>query len=73
MLTASSPRQEKSPQATAHRPIGQFMRRLPDGLCRFTVFDNELGQAIEDKIARCDEIRTPPPTRERSKKFTWGG
>jgi len=69
--------------ATGSRPSGQFLRRLPDGhTCRYTVFDNNLGQASQDKLGRCEEI-VPPPTLGRdtaaskldihSQKFSWGG
>ncbi|MCK9918402.1 hypothetical protein MXD81_55695 [Microbacteriaceae bacterium K1510] len=65
------------------RPRGQFLRRLPDGYtCRYTVFDNTAGQALQDKLGRCDEIVPPPtaPVRTEASKldirphgFSWGG
>lgn len=65
------------------RPSGQFLRRLPDGhTCRYTVFDNNLGQASQDKLGRCEEVLPPPagPGETAASKldirphrFSWGG
>lgn len=64
---SSSVRPPEEKYATA-----QFMRRLPDGnLCRFTVFDNKEGKAIDDRIARCDETR-PQNLDRRPGQFSWG-
>lgn len=74
---------EAAAPAGGGRPVGQFLRRLPDGYtCRYTIFDNNLGQASQDKLGRCDQI-VPPPTVPgetaaskfdiRPHKFSWGG
>lgn len=65
------------------RPRGQFLRRLPDGYtCRYAVFNNTAGQALQDKLGRCDEIVPPPtaPVKTEASKldirphgFSWGG
>lgn len=51
---------------------GSFKRHLPDGeMCRFTIYDNKEGIALEDRIARCDEARSPT-TKRRQSQFNWG-
>lgn len=83
MLVGPPPHIEAAAAPGSDRPRGQFLRRLPDGYtCRYTVFDNTAGQALEDKLGRCDDI-VPPPTVPvqtaaskldiRPHKFSWGG
>jgi hypothetical protein len=51
---------------------GSFKRHLPDGeMCRFTIYDNKEGIALEDRIARCDEARIQT-TKRRQSQFNWG-
>lgn len=50
---------------------GSFKRHLPDGEnCRYTVFDNKEGIAVEDRIARCDQFQ--PRNERRPTQFSWG-
>lgn len=59
--------------AASQVPTGRVMQRLPDGThCRFTTFDNKLGQAIEDKVTRCDAVRQQDEDK-RPIRFNWGG
>jgi len=68
-------------KAVSRTPPGYYMRRLEDGRsCRVTVFDHDRGEAIEDKITHCEELRPPssqqtrpaPSIDTRPKKFNWG-
>lgn len=77
---------EVKPKAAAHAP-GYYVRRLEDGKsCRITVFDHDRGEAIEDKITHCEELRvqssasapaarpsTVPSFNLKPGGFSWGG
>jgi hypothetical protein len=80
LLVPASEQSDVKPKAAAHAP-GYYMRRLEDGRsCRVTVFDHDRGEAIEDKITHCEELRPPSSQQTRSapsfdtrpKKFNWG-
>lgn len=80
LLMPPAGQSEAKPKAAAHAP-GYYMRRLEDGRsCRVTVFDHDRGEAIEDKITHCEELRPPssqqtrpaPSVDTRPKKFNWG-
>jgi hypothetical protein len=48
-------------------------RPLLDGtFCRYTVFDSNTSNTLEDRVERCDAPRGKPKIRARS-EFTWGG
>jgi hypothetical protein len=69
-------------QRAAHTS-GSYVRRLEDGVsCRVTVFDQDRGEMVEDKITQCEELRQPssePGPRPASSfkgrpgGFSWGG
>ena len=49
---------------TADRRTGRIARMLRDGaLCHYIVFDNKTAQAVEDRIASCEEVK-PSPNRK---------
>jgi hypothetical protein len=59
-------------ELTADGRTGRIARSLQDGkLCRYILFDNKTGQAVEDRIARCDEA-TPKLKRQTPATFSWG-
>jgi hypothetical protein len=59
-------------ELTADSRTGRIARSLQDGkLCRYILFDNKTGQAVEDRIARCDEA-TPKLKRQTPATFSWG-
>src|SRR4030095_4636325 len=59
-------------ELTADGRTGRIARSLQDGkLCRYILFDNKTGQAVEDRIARCDEA-TPKLNRHKPATFSWG-
>lgn len=88
LLMPPSSESEMKPKAAAHAP-GYYMRRLEDGKsCRVTVFDHDRGEAIEDKITHCEELRAPssaaapaarpgasagPSFNMKPGGFSWGG
>lgn len=89
LLMPALERGEVKPQRAAHAP-GYYIRRLEDGKsCRITIFDHDRGEAIEDKITHCEELRVPssassqPAARPaaapgfnlnaRPGGFSWGG
>jgi hypothetical protein len=54
----------------AHR-TGRVSRSMLDGMfCRFTTYDNQLGQVTEDRIARCEDVGGP--RRQNRNTFNWG-
>src|SRR5262245_63214976 len=58
-------------ELTADGRTGRIARSLQDGkLCRYILFDNKTSQAIEDRIARCDD-GTPKPKRQAPGTFSW--
>ncbi|HET9686870.1 MAG TPA: hypothetical protein VFP79_06785 [Pseudolabrys sp.] len=59
-------------ELTADGRTGRIARSLQDGkLCRYILFDNKTAQAVEDRIARCDEA-TPKLKRQTPATFSWG-
>ena len=57
----------------ANGQIARVTRPLLDGtFCRYTVFDNNTSNTIEDRVERCDAPRGKPKIRVKS-EFTWGG
>jgi hypothetical protein len=59
-------------ELTADGRTGRIARSLQDGkLCRYILFDNKTAQAVEDRIARCDD-GTPKPKRQAQAAFSWG-
>ena len=59
-------------ELTANGRTGRIARSLQDGkLCRYILFDNKTAQAVEDRIARCDD-GTPKPKRQTPAAFSWG-
>lgn len=88
LLVPASEQSDAKPKAAAHAP-GYYMRRLDDGKsCRVTVFDHDRGEAIEDKITHCEELRAPSSASAPSARpgasagpsfnmkpggFSWGG
>lgn len=83
-LLAAAPEPAATPgKFVSYRPLGHFLNRLPDGrTCRYMTFDNNIGEAVEDKIGRCEEFVLPPtlggraavPSLDmRPAKFSWGG
>jgi hypothetical protein len=59
-------------ELTADGRTGRIARSLQDGkLCRYILFDNKTAQAVEDRIARCDD-GTSKPKRQTPTTFSWG-
>jgi len=59
-------------ELTADGRTGRIARSLQDGkLCRYILFDNKTAQAVEDRIARCDD-GTSKPKRQTPATFSWG-
>jgi len=59
-------------ELTAEGRTGRIARSLQDGkLCRYILFDNRTAQAVEDRIARCDD-GTSKPKRQTPATFSWG-
>jgi hypothetical protein len=59
--------------AAASNKTARMTRALLDGtFCRYTVFDNNSAQAIEDRIERCDLAGNKPKLKSKA-EFSWGG
>jgi hypothetical protein len=65
--------QANAEKAATNGQIARVTRPLLDGtFCRYTVFDNNTANTIEDRVERCDSPRGKPKIRAKS-EFTWGG
>lgn len=62
--------------AAAKHATAKISRPMLDGIfCHFLVLDNNSGQAIEDKVERCDKDKIAAATAQRpsQRQFVWGG
>ena len=65
--------QANTESAAASGKIARVTRPLLDGtFCRYTVFDNNTANTIEDRVERCDSPHDKPKIRTKS-EFSWGG